>query len=132
MSMPVDRLYALVEDVTQRLRHLGFYTGPQGDWPSADSSPVRGVVGYGHMGDGNLHLNISTDGYAPSVVEAVEPYVYEWVQRCGGSISAEHGLGLMKAPYVGYSKSAAMLDAMRKIKHVFDPNGIMNPYKFLP
>ncbi len=129
--MPVDRLYSLVEDVTARLQELKLYQGPVNDLPD-QSHPVRCIVGYGHMGDGNLHLNISADGYSPQVIDAVEPFVYEWVQRHNGSISAEHGLGLMKASCIGYSKSPAMLQTMRRVKTLFDPNGILNPYKFLP
>jgi FAD/FMN-containing dehydrogenase len=49
-----------------------------------------------------------------------------------GSISAEHGLGLMKANHIGYSKSPAMVNMMQKIKQLVDPKGIMNPYKYLP
>jgi FAD/FMN-containing dehydrogenase len=48
-----------------------------------------------------------------------------------GSISAEHGLGVMKAPYVGYSKNETSIDMMRKIKHLFDPKGLLNPYKYI-
>jgi FAD/FMN-containing dehydrogenase len=53
----------------------------------------------------------------------------ERTEKHAGSISAEHGLGLMKAPYIGYSKSAESVEAMRGVKHLFDPHGILNPYK---
>lgn len=99
-------------------------------WNPTDK-PVLGVIGYGHMGDGNLHLNIAVRSYSPEVVDAVEPFVYEQTQNVGGSISAEHGLGLMKAPYIHYSKSPSMVKTMQLIKSSFDPNGIMNPYKFV-
>ena len=49
-----------------------------------------------------------------------------------GSISAEHGLGFAKNKYLSYSKSQASIDMMRRIKNVFDPKGLMNPYKYLP
>jgi D-2-hydroxyglutarate dehydrogenase len=60
-------------------------------------------VGYGHVGDGNLHLNISAPGQAdsPELLKQIEPYVYEWTAARRGSISAEHGLGQMKANYIG-------------------------------
>lgn len=134
ISMPVPVLYKLVQDMTQRLRDQGLYNGPLDDglWaPSADSI-VNGVVGYGHVGDGNLHLNVSAKEFSTKVTECIEPFVYEWAQSYGGSISAEHGLGLMKSPYVQYSKSAPMIDYMHRIKHVFDPKGVLNPYKYLP
>jgi FAD/FMN-containing dehydrogenase len=124
ISMPVPVLYKLVEDMRHRLKDQGLFEG--------ETSLVRSVIGYGHMGDGNLHLNISAQSYAREVVDAVEPFVYEWTQKHRGSVSAEHGLGLMKANCIGYSKSPEMIETMRKIKHLFDPKGIMNPYKFLP
>lgn len=49
----------------------------------------------------------------------------------GGSISAEHGLGVMKAPYVSYSQSPTSIDMMRRIKTMFDPKGLLNPYKYI-
>ena len=54
------------------------------------------VLGYGHLGDGNLHLNFSAPAYSEELLGLIEPYVYEWTSRQEGSISAEHGLGLQK------------------------------------
>ena len=54
------------------------------------------------------------------------------VEEHKGSISAEHGLGFAKNKYLGYSKSAGNIEMMRRIKKVFDPKGLMNPYKYLP
>jgi D-2-hydroxyglutarate dehydrogenase len=90
------------------------------------------VVGYGHLGDGNLHLNISVPHYSESVRQVIEPWVYEWTSKVKGSISAEHGLGAMKAEEIGYSKSPIAVDTMRVIKNALDPEGILNPYKVLP
>lgn len=60
------------------------------------------VVGYGHLGDGNLHLNVSAPaGRTPQISALIEPFVYEWTRQRRGSISAEHGLGQMKADYMG-------------------------------
>ena len=52
---------------------------------------------YGHLGDGNLHLNVSAPSYDPAIGERLEPWVYEWTAARHGSISAEHGLGQTKA-----------------------------------
>ena len=52
-----------------------------------------------------------------------------FVKEKKGSVSAEHGIGLEKTKYLGYSKSEPMIDMMKQIKHAFDPNQIMNPYK---
>jgi hypothetical protein len=86
--------------------------------------PGTRIVGYGHVGDGNLHLNVSSPrGPDAAILAAIEPFIYEWTRDARGSISAEHGLGLMKAAAVGYSKSAEAIGVMRQIKHLFDPNG---------
>ena len=55
-----------------------------------------------------------------------------FVREAGGSVSAEHGIGSQKTGVLNYSKTQPMIDYMKKIKSVFDPNGIMNPYKVLP
>ena len=96
--------------------------------------PTWEIVWFGHIGDGNLHLNIlrPDELSAPafkSCCEEVTPTIYDIIQRHQGSISAEHGVGLLKKPYLGYSRSPAEIAAMRGIKSVFDPDGIMNPGK---
>jgi D-2-hydroxyglutarate dehydrogenase len=117
LSVPVSDMYSLVEEMRKRLRDV----------------PDVVVAGYGHIGDGNLHLNISRPGnYSIELENLIEPFVYEWTAARGGSISAEHGLGLMKAQCIGYSKSAEAIDLMRKLKQLMDPHGILNPYKVLP
>ncbi|KAJ1996734.1 D-lactate ferricytochrome c oxidoreductase, partial [Coemansia thaxteri] len=63
------------------------------------------------------------------VTAVFEPYVYEWVASHRGSISAEHGVGLMKRDYLRYSKSPELIACMKRIKDLFDPNHILNPYK---
>ena len=80
LSIPVAEMYSLVEETRQRMAGL----------------PVE-VVGYGHLGDGNLHLNVSCQRYDEEILKHIEPFVYEWTAARKGSISAEHGLGQMKA-----------------------------------
>ncbi len=58
--------------------------------------------------------------------------MYERTAAQRGSVSAEHGLGLMKAGCIGYSKPDLAVHLMRQVKHAFDPHGILNPYKVLP
>lgn len=94
------------------------------------------IVWYGHIGDGNLHLNIlKPDDLDKQTFfdkcATVSRDVFEVVARLDGSVSAEHGVGLLKKDYVPYSRSAEEIDAMRAIKQVFDPNNIMNPGKLL-
>ncbi|RVX16569.1 D-2-hydroxyglutarate dehydrogenase, mitochondrial [Vitis vinifera] len=117
LSIPVEKMYDLVEEMRVRLGH------------SAK------VMGYGHLGDSNLHLNISTPQYDDAILAQIEPFVYEWTSKHRGSISAEHGVGLMKANKIHYSKSAetaSLVQLMASIKKLLDPNGILNPYKVLP
>ncbi|KAJ8061738.1 hypothetical protein OCU04_009535 [Sclerotinia nivalis] len=124
LSIPLKELYQLVEDVREKITEAGLI----GD---TEDHPVVGVVGYGHMGDSNLHLNVATRSYDKRVEQALEPFVYEWVAKRNGSISAEHGLGLAKKNYIGYSRSKTMIGLMKGIKNLYDPNGIMNPYKYI-
>lgn len=105
------------------------------------------VVAYGHLGDGNLHLNVSAPAEAFSsesrrgggggdgiavLAAALEPWVYRATAAARGSVSAEHGLGRLKAEHAFLSKPAEALDLAASIKAVFDPRGIMNPGKLLP
>ncbi|KAL2136310.1 hypothetical protein VTI74DRAFT_4344 [Chaetomium olivicolor] len=124
VSIPLKELYQLVEDTKARVDAAGLL----GD---TDDFPVRAVVGYGHMGDANLHLNVSTRRFDERVEKVLEPFVYEWIAERQGSISAEHGLGLMKKKFIGYSRNPTMVGLMKNIKNTFDPNGILNPYKYL-
>lgn len=92
------------------------------------------VVWFGHIGDGNLHLNIlkpenlSKDEFFAKCA-VVNQWVFETVQKYNGSISAEHGVGMTKRDYLHYSRSPEEIACMKAIKAVFDPNGIMNPGK---
>ncbi|KAL4978914.1 hypothetical protein BDW66DRAFT_157786 [Aspergillus desertorum] len=116
VSIPLPELYQLVDDCRERLTRMGFV----GD---DDSFPVRAVVGYGHMGDSNLHLNISVRQYNKDVENAIEPWVYEWIQKRNGSISAEHGLGVAKKEFIGYSQNDTNLKLMKQLKNLYDPAG---------
>ena len=79
---------------------------------------------FGHVGDGNLHVNVTGAAQAsPDLDDAV----YGLVVELGGSISAEHGIGTAKVRYLPLQRSTAELSAMRAIKSALDPNGIMNP-----
>lgn len=92
--------------------------------------PGNTAVFFGHVGDGNLH--ISVDGASVVHDEAgVERIVYDAVAQFSGSVSAEHGIGTHKAPYLGASRTPQELAAMRAIKAALDPQGLMNPGKVL-
>lgn len=92
------------------------------------------ISAYGHIGDGNIHLNIiaDVDKFDPETTRKdLEPLLLEYLVRDGGSISAEHGVGLMKRKYLGLQKDQNILSLMKKMKHVFDPNNILNPGKII-
>jgi len=95
------------------------------------------LVTFGHMGDGNIHYNVSMADAAQNetFIEqhegAVNKLVYQVVRELGGSISAEHGLGQLKRETIREYKDPLELEMMRSIKRVFDPHGLMNPGKVL-
>jgi FAD/FMN-containing dehydrogenase len=106
------------------------------DQLAREQYPDFEVLWYGHIGDGNLHMNIlKPDNMAVEDFEEacrrVNPEVFALTQAHHGSISAEHGIGLLKQAYLTYSRSEADIERMRGIKAVFDPFNIMNPGKLL-
>ncbi|OWB65217.1 hypothetical protein B5S30_g541 [[Candida] boidinii] len=124
VSLPLPVLYDLVNETREKLLKAGLLG-------ETDEFPVLDSIGYGHIGDGNLHLNVCVRRYSKEVEKCLEPFIYEWIQSHKGSISAEHGLGFQKKNYIAYSKSENELVLIKKIKSQFDPNGIMNPYKYI-
>ena len=95
------------------------------------------LVWYGHIGDGNIHLNIlRPDGCSAAEFAGrcapVAKGIATLLQEFRGSVSAEHGIGLLKRDYLRYSRSEAEISALRAMKAIFDPDGIMNPGKLLP
>ena len=91
---------------------------------------------FGHMGDGNIHFNLSQPaGADPKEFMAREAdanaAIYSVVRRLGGSVSAEHGIGQLKRELLKEVKDPVALDMMRAIKAALDPNGILNPGKVL-
>jgi len=115
LSLPLDSMYQLVEEMKMRLEDRNVQ-----------------VVGYGHLGDSNLHLNIIEPVYNETTLSIIEPFVYEFTSVRSGSISAEHGIGQMKNNVLFYSRSLIEIGIMKKIKEILDPKGILNPYKVIP
>ena len=99
--------------------------------------PDLEICWFGHLGDGNLHLNIlkppglGLDAFYERCA-AISPELFKIVQARGGSISAEHGVGLLKREFLRFSRSAAEIEIMRAVKQALDPQGVMNPGKLLP
>ncbi|MEX3959010.1 FAD-binding oxidoreductase [Trinickia sp. EG282A] len=93
--------------------------------------PLNRSYFFGHIGDSNLHVTV--DGHSiPGVAhDDVYGFVYEMLAPYGGSVSAEHGIGLLKRAYLPFSRSPEELAAMRAIKAALDPKGILNPGKVI-
>ncbi|KAI5645203.1 FAD binding domain-containing protein [Phthorimaea operculella] len=115
VSLPLRNYYDLLPVLRERLRDR-----------------VTHVCGFGHIGDGNIHIDVSLPRYDEDVLNLLEPFVFEEVSKLKGSISAEHGIGFRKPHYIHYSKDPSALQLMRDLKKLMDPNGILNPYKVLP
>jgi len=98
--------------------------------------PGARPIPFGHLGDGNIHYNVSQPRGMERAVflsnwEALNAAVHEIVLDLGGSISAEHGIGRLKRDLLPHAKQKLEIELMRKIKTAFDPNGILNPGKLL-
>lgn len=115
ISLPLSHFYEIVPATKERVGDL-----------------AKCVCGYGHIGDSNLHLNISCERFTDELYKRIEPFVFEYVAKLRGSVSAEHGIGFLKPKYLRYSKGEEALTLMRQMKQLLDPNGILNPYKVLP
>lgn len=92
------------------------------------------VVWFGHIGDGNMHINILKPASLPKEefikrCLGVNAILFPIIQSLGGSISAEHGVGLVKKPFLEFTRTPTEIELMKGIKAVFDPDGIMNPGK---
>jgi FAD/FMN-containing dehydrogenase len=92
----------------------------------ARTSPGARAITFGHLGDGNLHLNV-LPARPDDPVEALEDGLLGLVAACEGTVSAEHGIGVHKVRHLSLTRSAAELRAMRAIKDALDPAGILNP-----
>lgn len=120
ISLPVSLMYDIVEEMRTRFV------------PQTETSQNVEVCGFGHLGDGNLHLNCTSQRFDPAISASIESFVYEWTAKHRGSVSAEHGLGLMKCDKIHFSKRPELVKLMHQMKQILDPNGILNPYKVLP
>src|SRR5262245_33549782 len=93
------------------------------------------IVCFGHLGDGNLHVNIMIDAANSAeceIGERVKQRVFELAVEMGGTISGEHGIGITKSAFLPLALSPTSIDAMRRIKSTLDPNNILNPGKIFP
>jgi glycolate oxidase len=93
------------------------------------------IPAFGHVGDGNIHVNFMIDGSDADAVrraQEAEAELFRGVVALGGVISGEHGIGFTKAKYLDLGLSADTIALMKRVKHAFDPHGILNPGKIFP
>ena len=114
VGLPIPNMEAYVSDVNRLL--------------DASFDAYRNFT-FGHLGDGNLHFGISAGEDEESAREAVERAVYEPLKHIGGTVSAEHGIGLEKKSYLLISRTPEEVALMRILKQALDPRGILNPGK---
>ena len=112
VSLPINEMESYVSKVNMNL---------QNNW-----SEFHHIV-WGHLADGNLHLVVGTGDLESNTIKKIENSVYEPLKLIGGSISAEHGIGLEKKPYLHLSRSEEEINYMKALKNTFDPKGILNP-----
>jgi FAD/FMN-containing dehydrogenase len=114
ISVPISAMQGFVARCRERLAAR---------WPGQRS------YFFGHVADSNLHLTVDARSL-PDVPRAeVYRLVFECVQEVNGSVSGEHGIGLLKREFLPYSRSGEEIEAMRRVKRALDPKGIMNPGK---
>ncbi|MFT6276949.1 MAG: FAD/FMN-containing dehydrogenase [Halioglobus sp.] len=133
ISETISRWTPYKNDISTVVSHVPAFLA-EVDAVVVEHYPEFEIVWFGHIGDGNVHLNVlkpddlSGEEFRQRCAE-VSRWVFEIVQRYEGSVSAEHGVGLLKKEYLPYSVAPAEIEFMRQIKKVFDPQGIMNPGK---
>ena len=126
---------SIKHDIGLPISHIPGFLGDASDALEKAFPGIR-IVAFGHIGDGNLHYNLS---YAEKAANTAlltrsadaNQIVYDAVSRLGGSIAAEHGIGQLKTGWLQQHAPAGSIDLMQKLKDVLDPTGLMNPGKIL-
>ena len=92
------------------------------------------ILSFGHAGDGNFHVSLMIKETAEDRARAEEAVkeIFAEALRRGGTMSGEHGIGLSKAPYLAMELSSDVIETMKRVKKLFDPNNILNPGKIFP
>ncbi|WP_232834955.1 FAD-binding oxidoreductase [Pleomorphovibrio marinus] len=116
ISLPIGQIEEYVLGVLMALDKLPF---------------VRECYVFGHMADGNIHLIVDKTKQGEETINAVNEVVYAPIQSYGGSVSAEHGIGMHKKAYLHYSRSPEEIRLMKSLKQMVDPLGILNPGKIV-
>jgi FAD/FMN-containing dehydrogenase len=117
-------------DVSLAVGDMDRYAGAVRQGLAAEA-PCAESVYYGHIADGNMHIVAWAPGADVQPEKAISGVIYRTISAFGGSVSAEHGIGLTKKPYLPLSRSAEELALMARIKRALDPNGTLNPGKVI-
>ena len=115
VSLPIPSMEAYVDGLDENLKT---------QWPDAGK-----MVVFGHLGDGNLHIMITVRDDSPHIRRQVEELIYTPLKAFGGSISAEHGIGLEKKDYLSVSRTSEEIALMKRLKTALDPKCLLNPGK---
>ncbi len=115
-------------DVSLRISDMEAYVAEVRSRLSRMPGSCRCYV-FGHLGDGNLHLVVGPETLTPEIRRIVEECVYQPLRAVAGSVSAEHGVGLEKKPYLDISRNPTEIELMRTLKRAMDPKGLLNPGK---
>ncbi len=117
LGLPIGRIGACTGAIEAALRKR---------WPEAR------IIWYGHLGDGNIHLQVAVPGPRPHPDHAIDEIVYGQLREHGGTVTAEHGLGTLKTPWLAHCRTPFEIALMRRLKRALDPRNILNPGKVLP
>tara|TARA_B100001175_G_scaffold61297_1_gene49691 strand:- start:986 stop:1447 length:462 start_codon:yes stop_codon:yes gene_type:complete len=112
VSLPISQMEQYVANVNNNLKK---------HWNNFN------FIVWGHLADGNLHLVAGVGDLEDETIKKIETSVYDPLERIGGSVSAEHGIGIEKKPYLHLSRSKEEINYMKALKKTFDPKGILNP-----
>jgi FAD/FMN-containing dehydrogenase len=112
ISIPIDQIGAIINQIIKKFQSL---------------EGVLGVYPFGHVADGNMHLIVGKQNDSPKLTQQINEIVYQPLAAVKGSISAEHGIGLDKKPYLHLSRSQDEIHMMKGLKQLFDPKNILNP-----
>ena len=117
ISLPIPVIDKEVQIATKKLKKLSF---------------VEHVFTFGHVADGNIHFIIGKNNNSIENTEKINEVIYSNLKENGGSVSAEHGIGLDKKKYLYTSRSAEEIKLMKTLKEIFDPKNILNPGRVIP
>ncbi len=117
-----------IYDVSLAIPHMEAYVARVRE-ALGERHPGHHFLAFGHIGDGNLHFAVEVGDSGETAQRSVEECIYRPLRDIGGSVSAEHGIGLEKKPYLSWCRSAEEIALMRTLKRALDPRGILNPGK---